>query len=235
MSKTHEWPECVSVSQTFLWWSFLVWLETDWYCTLLDISVISRVIYCISPSIILQIPFTVNNCNTLCIMGIFCDVRPHIQRITVFFKIDVYYCICCNGLFGAILLRSFYFPNFLHLDWHDLPYTVSTKQQQLGDDYTGCVTLLVMIGKSFCPSCQKQHERLEYYCTSEIYRCITLLSASTVDSIYNGFYIVFYRVVSEEDTEATGQRRGFCPGMNPREWKSSGEHLHCVSMHLTRE
>ncbi len=94
--------------------------------TLLDISVISTVIYCISPSIILQIPFTVNNCNTLCIMGIFCDVRPHIQRLTVFFKIVVYYCICCNGLFGAILLRSFYFPHFLHLDWHDLPCTVST-------------------------------------------------------------------------------------------------------------
>ncbi len=83
-------------------------------------------IYCISPSIILQIPFTVNNCNTLCFMGIFCDIRPHIQRLTVFFKIVVYYCICCNGLFGAILSRSFYFPNFLHLDWHDLPYTVST-------------------------------------------------------------------------------------------------------------
>ncbi len=53
--------------------------------TLLDISVISAVIYCISPSIILQTPSTVNNCNTLCIMGIFCDVRPHIQRLTVFF------------------------------------------------------------------------------------------------------------------------------------------------------
>ncbi len=112
--------------------------------TLLDISVISTVIYCISHSIILQIPFTVNNCNTLCIMSIFCDVKPHIQRLTVFFKIAVYYCICRNGL-----LRLFYFPNFLHLDWHDLPYTVSTTPQQLGTDYTGCVTTLVMIGKSF--------------------------------------------------------------------------------------
>ncbi len=121
---------------------------------LLDISVISTVIYCISPSIILQIPFTVKNCNTLCIMGIFCDVRPHIQRLIVFFKMAVY-CICRKGLFGAILLRSFYFPHFLHLDWHDLPYTVSTMPQQLGTDYTGRVTSLVMIGKSVCPSCQK--------------------------------------------------------------------------------
>ncbi len=64
--------------------------------------------------------------------------------------------------------------------WEPLPYTVSTTPQQLGTDYTGCVTLLVMIGKSVCPSCQKPHERLEYYCTSEIYGGITLLSASTV-------------------------------------------------------
>ncbi len=105
----------------------------------LDISVFSTAIYCISPSIILQIPFTVNNCNTLCIMDIFCDVGPHIQRLTVFFLIAVSYCICCNGLFGAILLRSFYFPNFLHLDWHNLPY-VSTAPQQLGIDcYVACI------------------------------------------------------------------------------------------------
>ncbi len=93
------------------------WLKKT---ALLDISVISAVIYCIS-HIILQIPFTVNNCNSLCIMGIFCDIRPHIQRLTVYFKMAVYYCICCNSLFGAILLRLFYFPNFLHLDWHDVP------------------------------------------------------------------------------------------------------------------
>ncbi len=124
---------------------------------------------------------------------------------SLFLKIDVYYCICCNGLFGAILLRSFYFPHFLHLDWHDLPYTVSTTPQQLGADYTGCVTSLVMIGKSVCPSGQKQHERLEYYCTSEIYRGITLLSASTVDSIYNGFYIVFYRVAPSRATRVRGR------------------------------
>ncbi len=109
-----------------------------------------------------------------------------------------------------------------------MPYTVSTMPQQLGADYTGCVTSLVMIGKSVCPSCQKQHECLEYYCTSEIYRGITLLSASTVDSIYNGFSFIESHLAvplaSEEDTEAAGQRRGFCPGMNPREWKSSGEH-----------
>ncbi len=206
--------------------------------TLLDISVISRVIYCISHSIIQQIPFTVNTCNTLSIMGIFCDVRPHIQRLTVLFKIDVYNCICCNGLFGAILLRSFYFPNFLHLDWHDLPYTVSTTPQQLGADYTGCVTSLVMIGKSVCPSCQKQRERLEYICTSEIYQGITLLSASTVDSIYNGFYIVFYRVAPCRATRVRGRHEssGAAPRVLPVDEPARvGEHLRCLSMHLTRE
>ncbi len=106
----------------------------------------------------------------------------------------LYFKLLYTTVFAAKLLRLFYFPNFLHLDWHDLPYTVSTTPQQLGTDYTGCVTSLVMIGKSICPSCQKQRERLEYYCTSEICRGITLVSASTVDSIYNGFYIVFYRV-----------------------------------------
>ncbi len=154
------------------------------------------------------------NCNTLCIMGILWDVKPHIQRLTVFFKIAVYYCICRNGLFGAILLR-FYFPHFLHLDWHDLPNTLSTTPEQLGTDYTGCVTSLIMIGKSICPSCQKQRECLEYICTSEIYRDITLLSASTVDSNSNNLYTVIgsilsFRVAlrrvaplaSEEDTEA---------------------------------
>ncbi len=161
--------------------------------TLLRISVISAVIYCISPSVILQIPFTVNNCNTLCIMGIFCDVRPHIQRLTVFLKIVVYYCIYCNGLFGSILLRLFYFPHFLHLDWHDLPYTVSTTPQQLGPDYTECVTSLVMMGKSVCPSCQKQRERLEHI-YSYLYRASLYCPHPLVDGIYNKFCIVFYRI-----------------------------------------
>ncbi len=95
-------------------------------------------------------------------MGIFCDVKPHIQRLTVFFKIAVYYCICRNSLFDAIPLRLFYFPYFLHLDWQDLPCTVSTtcKPETV---YTGRVISLVMIGKYVCPSSQKQRERLEYY------------------------------------------------------------------------
>ncbi len=67
------------------------------------------------------------------------------------------------------------------------------------------VTSLVMIGKSICPSCQKQRERLEYICTSEIYRDITLLSASTVDNIYNGFYIVCCRVVPCRSTRVRGR------------------------------
>ncbi len=135
----YRWPDILSKSSftSSIIKLFFLLLQEEQCLTasLLDISVISTVIYCISPSIILQIPFTVNSCNTLCIMGIFCDVRPHIQRLTVFFKIAVYYCICCNVLFCAILLRLFYFPNFLHLDWHDLLYTVSTTPQQL-TDYT---------------------------------------------------------------------------------------------------
>ncbi len=155
--------------------------------TLLDISVISRVIYCISPSIIQQIPFTVNNCNTLCIMGIFCDVRPHIQRLTVFFKIVLFSSFLTFGI-GLIrfALQCLQCRNSLGLTTLD-------------------VTSLVMIGKSVCPSCQKQRERLEYICTSEIYRGITLLSASTVDSIYNGFYIVFYRVAPRRATCVRGR------------------------------
>ncbi len=79
--------------------------------TLLDISVISTVIYCISPSIILQIPFTVNNCNTLCIMGIFCDVRPHIRRLTVLKKKLLY-----TTVFAVTAsLAPFYWGCFIYL------------------------------------------------------------------------------------------------------------------------
>ncbi len=116
---------------------------------MLDISVISAVIYCISPSIILQIPFTVNNCYTLCIMGIFRDVRPHIERRTVYFKIVVYYCIYCNSLFGSILLRVVLFPNFLHLDWHDwLTTPCLQRRNSLGLNYTDVLQSLVIFGKS---------------------------------------------------------------------------------------
>ncbi len=64
---------------------------------------------------------------------------------------------------------------------------MSTTPQQLGTDYTGCVTLLVMIGKSTGPSCQKLHERLEYICTSEIYRVITF----TVVTLLHPLSIVY--------------------------------------------
>ncbi len=165
-------------------------------------------------------------------MGLVCDVKQHIERLTVFFNCCILY--LPYGLFGAILLRLFFIPNFLHLDWHNLLYTISTMPQQLGTDYIGCVTLLVIIGKSICPSCQKEGDHLEYYCTSEIYRGISLLSASTVDSI-NGFYIVyiFCRVESRHAAPLASED-GFCPGMNPRKWKSFREHR-CVSMHLTNK
>ncbi len=49
--------------------------------------------YICTVSIILQIPFTVSNCNTLCIMGIFCDVKLHIQRLNFFFFFTVFFII----------------------------------------------------------------------------------------------------------------------------------------------
>ncbi len=107
--------------------------------TLLDISVISTVIYCILPRLILLIPFTVNNCNILCIMGILCDVRPHIQRLTVFFFKLLYTTVFSVTVSLALFYWGhFIFPNFLHLDWHNFPCTMSTALQQLGTDYTGC-------------------------------------------------------------------------------------------------
>ncbi len=131
-------------------------------------------------------------------MGIFCDVRPHIQRLTVFKKNTVYYCKCCNGLFGAILLKSFYFPHFLHLDWDDLPYTVSTVPQQRRNSL-GLTALDVLHhfndGKISA----------EHIFTSEIYRGIPLLSTFTVYSIYNGLYIVLFRVAPRRSTCVRGR------------------------------
>ncbi len=120
--------------------------------------------------------------------------RQTTHRETYCIFLIAVYCICLTAS-----LAPFY------LDWHNLLYTMSTTAQQLGTDYIGCVTLLVMIGKSICPSCQKEGDRLEYYCTSEIYRGISLLSASTVDSI-NGFYIVyiFCRVAPRSGTRVRG-------------------------------
>ncbi len=70
--------------------------------------------------------------------------------------------------------------------------------------------------------------------------CITLLSASTVDSMIDYIWsFVESRsaapLVSKEEMDPAGQHRGFCLGMNPREWKSFGEQLRCVSVYLTRQ
>jgi len=64
--------------------------------SLLEFSAISTVIYFKSPSIILLFIFTVNNCDSYCIMGIFCDVKHHIQMHAVFLKIAVY-SLCYNS------------------------------------------------------------------------------------------------------------------------------------------
>ncbi len=72
-------------------------------------SVISTVIYCISPSIILRIPFTVNNCNSLCIMGISCDIRPpHAETYCIFF-------ICCTVFAVTVSLAPFYLGRFIFI------------------------------------------------------------------------------------------------------------------------
>ncbi len=113
----------------------------------------------------------------------------------------------------TVSLAPFYWGSFIFLIsyiWIDMicPTPCLQCRNSLGLT-TLDVTSLVLIGKSVCPSCQKQRERLEYICTSEIYRGITLLSASTVDSIYNGFYIVFYRVAQRHSCpRKTRKQRG---------------------------
>ncbi len=105
---------------------------------------------------------------------------------------------------------------------------MSITPQQLETDDTGSVTSLEIIGKSVCPSCKKQHEHLEYICTSEIYQGIIYiyiyafsrrfyLKRLIVYSGYNFFgqYVcslgiepttfVVSPLTSEEDTEATSR------------------------------
>ncbi len=125
-------------------------------------------------------------------------------------------------------LAPFYW-GFIFLNayiWIDTicPTPCLQHRNSLGPDYTGCVTSLVMIGKSVCPSCQKQRERLEYICTSEIYRGITLLSASTVDSIYNGFYIVFLieSCCATRSPRKTRKQRGSVTGFSRGWTRESG-------------
>ncbi len=112
--------------------------------TLLDISVIFTVIYCISPSIILQIPFTANNCNTLCIMGIVCDVRPHIQRFTVFFKIAVHYCMCCNDSYCICSLALFYWGCIIFLLYYIWIDTICSTPCSQGCNSLGLTILDVL-------------------------------------------------------------------------------------------
>ncbi len=102
------------------------------------------------------------------------------------------YCIFLKLLYTTVFavtasLAPFYWGCFIFLIsyiWIDTicPTPCLQRRNSLGLT-TLDVLSLVMIGKSVCPSCQKQREHLEYICTSEIYRDITLLSTSTVDSI----------------------------------------------------
>ncbi len=141
----------------------------------------------------------------------------------------------------TVSLAPFYWGRFIFLISYIWIDTICPAPcLQLSTDYTGCVTSLVMIEKSVCPSCQKQHKRLEYICTSEIYRGITLLSASTVDSIYNGFYIVFYRVAPHRATRVRGRHgsNGAAPRVLSGDEPARVEELRRTSatlMHLTRE
>ncbi len=121
----------------------------------------------------------------------------------------------------TVSLASFYWGRFIFLIsyiWIDTICLTPCLQWRNSLGLTTLdVTSLVMIGKSVCPSCQKQHERMEYICTSEIYLGITLLSASTVDSIYNGYYIVFYRIAPRRATRVRGRHEssGAAPWVLP--------------------
>ncbi len=111
--------------------------------TLLDI-------YCISPRIILQIPFTVSNCNTICIMGIlWCYTESY--RI---FLIALYYCIAITASLTPFNLRCLIF--LISYIWTDRIRPVY-KLQAWDSPHWICISL-VMIGKYICPSCQKQHK-----------------------------------------------------------------------------
>ncbi len=89
------------------------------------------------------------------------------------------------------------------------------------------VTSLVLIGKSVCPSCQKQRERLEYICTSEIYRGITLLSASTVDSILYIMGSILSFIESRRATRVQGKHEssGAAPQVLPADEPARVEEL----------
>ncbi len=59
----------------------------------------------------------------------------------------------------TVSLVPFYWGCFIFLISYIWIDTICPKCLQLGIDYTGCVTSLVIMGKSVCPSCQKQHAR----------------------------------------------------------------------------
>ncbi len=74
------------------------------------------------------------------------------------------------GLFGA----AFYWVVLIFLIsyiWIDTicPTPCLQRHNSLGLTTLDVLQSLVMIGKSICPSCQKQRERLEYLRMSEIY------------------------------------------------------------------
>ncbi len=79
-------------------------------------------------------------------------------------------------MFAVTTSLAFYWGCFIFLISYIWIDTICPKPclntTQLETDDTGSVTSLEMIGKSVCPSCKKQHEHLEYICTSEIYQGI---------------------------------------------------------------
>ncbi len=94
------------------------------------------------------------------------------------------------------------------------------------------VLSLVMIGKSVCPSCQKQREHLEYICTSEIYRDITLLSTSTVDSIIGSilsFQVALRRATRVRERHGSSAAARVAPRVLPGDEPARVEELRRTS------
>ncbi len=126
---------------------------------LLDISVISTVIYCISPSIILQIPFTVKTVIPFASWEFSVTSDPTYRDLLYFCKMAVY-CICRKGLFGAILLRV-RFIFLISYIWIDTicPTPCLQCRNSLGLTTLETCYIACNDGKSVCPSCQRQHDR----------------------------------------------------------------------------
>ncbi len=116
----------------------------------------------------------------------------------------------------TVSLAPFYWGSFIFLIsyiWIDTICPTLCLQRRNAWDWLHWMCYIACNDWKIRLSFLSETARLEYYCTSEIYRGIPLLSASTVDSIYNGFYIVFYRVAPcHSRPRKTWKQRGSAAG-----------------------